>query len=141
MIGWAAVNDSVGWGAVVLFGVVFLWTPPHFWALAIKYRDDYAAAKVPMLPVVATERTVARRIVGYSYAMVAVSLLLWPVAHTGLIYPGAAALAGAAFLWQAHALQRRVAAGNPARSMVLFQSSITYLTVLFVAVAVDALVH
>jgi heme o synthase len=141
MIGWAAVNDSVGWGAVILFGVVFLWTPPHFWALAIKYRDDYATANVPMLPVVASERTVATRIVGYSYAMVGVSLLLWPVAHTGWIYPCVAALTGGRFLWQAHALRRRVIAGQPTRSMVLFQGSITYLTVLFVAVAVDALLH
>jgi protoheme IX farnesyltransferase len=131
----------VGWGAVVLFAVVFLWTPPHFWALAIKYRDDYATAQVPMLPVVASEQTVARRILGYAYAMVAVSLALWPVAHTGWIYPGIAVLAGAAFLWQAHGLHRRVRAGRPARSMVLFQASITYLTVLFLAVAIDALLH
>jgi protoheme IX farnesyltransferase len=141
MIGWAAVTDSVGWGAAVLFAVVFLWTPPHFWALAIKYRDDYATANVPMLPVVATELTVATRILAYSYAMVGVSLLLWPVAHTGWIYPCIAALAGGAFLRQAHGLRRRVVAGEPARSMLLFQASITYLTVVFAAVAVDALVH
>jgi protoheme IX farnesyltransferase len=141
MIGWAAVNDSVGWGAVVLFGIVFLWTPPHFWALAIKYRDDYATANVPMLPVVAPERTVARHILGYAYAMVAVSLALWPVARTGWIYPAVAILAGAGFLWQAHALHRRVTAGQPARSMALFQASITYLSVLFLGVAIDALVH
>jgi protoheme IX farnesyltransferase len=140
LIGWAAVTGTVGWGAAVLFGVVFLWTPPHFWALAIKYRDDYARANVPMLPVVATEATVASRIVAYSYAMVAVSLLLWPVAHTGLVYPCVAALAGAAFLWQSHALLGRVRRGQPARSIVVFQWSITYLSVLFVAVAVDALV-
>jgi protoheme IX farnesyltransferase len=141
IIGWSAVTGSVGWGAVVLFAVVFLWTPPHFWALAMKYRDDYARAGVPMLPVVADEATVTRRIVGYSYAMVAVSLLLWPAAHTGLAYPLVAAVAGAAFIHQAHALSRRVRSGEPARSIVLFQWSISYLTVLFLAVALDAVLR
>jgi protoheme IX farnesyltransferase len=138
VIGWAAVTGSVGWGALVLFGVVFLWTPPHFWALAMKYRSDYARARVPMLPVVATPVAVARRIVAYSIAMVAVSLLLWPVAHTGALYPIVAGVAGAGFLWQAFALHGRVRQGFEARSMKLFQWSITYLTLVFVAVAADA---
>lgn len=141
IIGWTAVTGSVGWGAIVLFAVVFLWTPPHFWSLAIKYRDDYARAGVPMLPVVADEGTVVRRIIGYSYAMVAVSLLLWPAASTGYVYPAVAVVAGGAFLAQAHAMSARVRRGEPSRSMVLFQWSISYLTVLFLAVAVDALVR
>jgi protoheme IX farnesyltransferase len=139
LIGWSAVTGTVGWGAVVLFGVVFLWTPPHFWALAMKYRDDYARADVPMLPVVADATTVARRILAYAYAMVALSLLLWPVARTGWIYPAVAVLAGAAFLRQAHALLGRVRRGVEPRSIQVFQWSITYLSVLFLAVAVDAL--
>ena len=92
LIGWTAVTGELAWAPVVLFLVVFFWTPPHFWALAIRYREDYAAAEVPMLPVVAGARTVARQIVAYSYVMVATSLLLWPVAGTGWFYPSAAVL-------------------------------------------------
>jgi len=135
LIGWAAVTGSLAWAPVVLFLVIFLWTPPHFWALAMQYRDDYAAAGVPMLPVVATPKQVAARIVGYSWLMVLVSLLLWPVAHTGLLYPLVAAAAGAAFLVEAHRLQRRVGRGEPARPLRLFHNSISYLSVLFLAVA------
>ncbi len=141
LIGWAAVRDSIGWAPIVLFLVVFLWTPPHFWALAVRYRDDYARAGVPMLPVVATEAEVADRIVWYSWAMVAASFALWPVAHTTLVYPLAAAVVGAAFLREAHGLRARAHAGLPAKSMRLFHWSITYLSVLFLAVAVDALVQ
>jgi heme o synthase len=141
LIGWSAVTDSVGWPPVVLFAVVFLWTPPHFWALAMQFRDDYAAAGVPMLPVVATRQHVVSRIVLYSWAMVAVSLLLWPVAGTTPLYPAVAVLAGGAFLQQVHALQSRVRAGLPPRPTRVFHASISYLTVLFVAVALDALVQ
>ena len=88
LIGWTAVTGSLGWPPVVLFLVVFFWTPPHFWSLAIRYRDDYAAADVPMLPVVAPAATVGRRIVLYTWLTVATSLLLWPVASTGLVLPG-----------------------------------------------------
>jgi protoheme IX farnesyltransferase len=139
VIGWSAVTGTVGWPAVLLFAVVFLWTPPHFWALAMRFKDDYAAAGVPMLPVVATPEVVARRIVVYSWLMVAVSLLLVPVGHTGFIYLVAAAGAGAWFLLEAHALLRRVQRGKPAKTMRLFHLSITYLTLLFLAVAVDQL--
>jgi heme o synthase len=142
LIGWAAVTGSLSWAPVVLFGVVFLWTPPHYWPLAMRFRDDYAAAGVPMLPVVADARAVATRIVGYSWAMVLVSLALWPVAGTGPLYPAVAALVGGAFLVEAHALARRATRGVPGpalRPMRLFHGSITYLTLLFVAVAVDPL--
>src|SRR5674476_1605402 len=86
LIGWSAVPGRLGWAPVVLFLVVFLWTPPHFWALAMQFKGDYAAARIPMLPVVATEEVVTDRIVVYSWAMVATSLLLWPVARTGPLY-------------------------------------------------------
>ena len=142
MIGWTAVTGSLAWAPVVLFMVVFFWTPPHFWALAIRYREDYAAADVPMLPVRAGARTVARQIVAYSYLMVATSLLLWPVADTGWFYPAAAAVLGAAFLVESHLLLRRadgtdeVSALKPMR---LFHWSNMYLSLLFVAVALDPL--
>ena len=93
LIGWTAVTGELAWAPVVLFLVVFFWTPPHFWALAIRYREDYAAADVPMLPVKAGAKTVARQIVVYSYVMVATSLLLWPVAGTGWFYPVVAVVA------------------------------------------------
>jgi protoheme IX farnesyltransferase len=140
LIGWSAVTGTVGWPAVLLFAVVFFWTPPHFWALAIKFRDDYAAAGVPMLPVVVPLPVVARRILGYSYAMVATSLALVPVAGTGPGYLVAATLLGGWFLVEAHRMGRRVRSGADARPMRLFHMSITYLTLLFAAVAVTALV-
>jgi heme o synthase len=139
LIGWAAVRGDVGWPAVVLFAVVFLWTPPHFWALAIRFRDDYAAAGVPMLPVVASPAAVTRRIVVYSWAMVAASLLLIPFG-AGPVYAGAAVLLGAGFLVEAHRLDRRVRRGEPAKPLTLFHASISYLTLLFVAVALSQLV-
>jgi heme o synthase len=140
LIGWSAVTGRVGWPAVVLFGVVFFWTPPHFWALAMKFRDDYAAAGVPMLPVVADASVVVRKIVGYSYAMVAASLLLVPVGRAGWLYLAAALALGAWFVAEAHALHRRVRAGGPLRPMRLFHLSTTYLTLLFVALAVGQFV-
>ena len=136
LIGWSAVTGNVGWPAVVLFGIIFFWTPPHFWALAMKFKDDYAAAGVPMLPVVAEASVVARQIVWYSYAMVATSLLLGPVGNAGWLYFGSAVVLGAIFLREAHALQGRILRGDNARPMVLFHWSITYLTLLFAAVAV-----
>jgi len=140
VIGWSAVTGTVGWPALLLFLVVFLWTPPHFWALAMRFKDDYAAAGVPMLPVVATPLVVAGRITVYSYLMVAVSLVLVPVADLGVIYLASALGSGGWFLVEAHALQRRVAKGRPAKTMRLFHLSITYLTLVFLAVAVDQLV-
>jgi protoheme IX farnesyltransferase len=140
LIGWAAVTGELAWAPVVLFLVIFFWTPPHYWPLSLRFVDDYAAAGVPMLPVVAPVRVVARQIVLYSWAMVLASLALVPVAHTTAFYAVAAAAVGAGFLAEAHALQRRVASGRrDVRPMRLFHGSITYLTLLFVAVAIDPL--
>jgi protoheme IX farnesyltransferase len=144
LIGWTAVTDRLAWAPVVLFLVVFFWTPPHFWALAIRYRDDYAAAGVPMLPVTARATVVARQIVVYSYVMVATSLLLWPVARTGWLYPVAASALGAAFLVEAHRLLARAAASDDVvelKPMRLFHWSNMYLSLLFVAVALTTLIH
>ena len=107
LIGWTAVTGSLSWVPVVLFLVVFFWTPPHTWALALRYREDYAGVDVPMLPVVAPAAEVGRQIVLYSVAMVATSLLLWPVASTGWLYPVAASVLGAVFLVQAVLMWRR----------------------------------
>jgi protoheme IX farnesyltransferase len=142
LIGWSAVTNSLSWAPWVLFGVIFLWTPPHYWPLSMRYREDYDRAGVPMLSVVASPATVARQVVVYAWAMVVCSLLLWPIADTGLIYLGMAVLVGAAFLLEAHRLLARARAGEPALApMRLFHLSITYLTLLFVAVAVDPLVY
>jgi heme o synthase len=140
LIGWAAVTGSLAWAPVVLFGIVFFWTPPHFWALAIRFKDDYARARVPMLPVVATPLQVARRIVGYTWLTVGTSLLLWPLA-TSWIYGAVALAAGAWFLRGAHGLLARVRRGEPAKALPLFHLSNSYLAVVFVGVAVDALVR
>jgi protoheme IX farnesyltransferase len=138
LIGWSAVTNSVSWAAVVLFAVIFFWTPPHFWALAIRFRDDYASAGVPMLPVVATPAAVSIRIVIYSYVMVATSLLLaWPLGASGAVYGGSAVVLGAVFLREAHLLHRRVRRGDDVSPMRLFHWSITYLSLLFLAVALD----
>ena len=140
LIGWAAVTGSLSWAPFVLFLVIFLWTPPHYWPLSMRFEDDYAAAGVPMLPVVATDLAVAQRVVAYSWAMVAASLLLVPVAPTGPVYAVSAVLLGGVFLLEAHRLLGRAKAGvvgaglNPMR---LFHFSITYISLLFVAVAVD----
>ena len=134
LIGWSAVTGTVGWPAAVLFAIVFLWTPPHFWALALKFRDDYAAAGVPMLPVVKSAGSVANRILYYSYAMVAASLVLTPAA--GPVYLAVALLAGAVFLREAHRLRGAVLAGTPAKPLRLFHHSISYLAVVFAAAAV-----
>ncbi len=140
LIGWSAVTGGLDWPAWILFGVIFFWTPPHYWPLSLRFSADYAAARVPMLPVVAEQGRVARHIVVYSWAMVLVSLLLVPVGGMGAIYAVAAGILGAVFLWEAHALQRRVAHGRDAQPMRLFHGSITYLSLLFLAVAIDPLV-
>jgi protoheme IX farnesyltransferase len=143
LIGWTAVTDSLSWAPVVLFGVVFFWTPPHTWALALRYREDYANVDVPMLPVVRPARVVARQIVAYSWVMVATSLLLWPVAGTGVFYTVAAVVLGAVFLVQAHRLLARARDTEDLsviRPMHLFHSSNLYLSLLFVAVALDPLI-
>lgn len=139
LIAWAAVTGTLGPEAWLLFGVVFLWQPPHFYALALRFRDDYARAGVPMLPVVASARRVAVECVAYSWATVAVSLVLWPVA-TSPLYGAVAVVAGAVLVTEAHRLHRRSVRDQPLRPMRLFHWSVTYLAVLFIAVAVDALV-
>ncbi|WP_018686123.1 heme o synthase [Actinokineospora enzanensis] len=136
VIGWSAVTGDVAWPALVMFGVIFFWTPPHFWALAMKFRDDYAAAGVPMLPVVATPRHVARQIVIYSWVMVLWSLLLVPA--TGWVYAAFAVLAGGWFLLFAHRLYASVRRDEPSNPMKLFHLSNTYLTLVFVSLAVDS---
>jgi heme o synthase len=141
LIGWSAVTGSLAWAPVVLFAVVFFWTPPHFWALAIRYREDYARAGVPMLPVVASPRRVAREIVAYSWLTAAVSLVLWPLA-TGWVYGVLALAAGAALIVAAHRLLARTKDGaNAKAAMQLFHLSNSYLAFLFVAVAVDTFVR
>jgi protoheme IX farnesyltransferase len=137
LVGWAAVTGRVSLPAIVLFAVIFFWTPPHFWALAMKFRDDYAAANVPMLPVVAPATEVTGKILGYSYVMVAVTLALVP--YAGWLYGACALGLGAWFLVEAHALRGRVVAGDAPAPMRLFHRSIAYLTLLFTAVAVTAL--
>jgi heme o synthase len=137
LVGWAAVTGRVSWAAGVLFAVIFFWTPPHFWALAIKFRDDYAAAKVPMLPVVATPAAVAKKILLYSYAMVAATLLLTPDA--GWVYGCCAAILGGWFLAEAHRLRSRIGTAGGSAPMRLFHLSIVYLTLLFAVVALTAL--
>ncbi|WP_297104619.1 heme o synthase [Tessaracoccus sp.] len=142
LIGWTAVTGSVAWPPLILFGIVFLWTPPHTWALAFRYRDDYAAAGVPMLPVVKPAPYVAAQIFWYSLATVAVSLLLWPATPTGWLYPAAAAAFGAVLLWEAAQLWRRARAGLEVaqlKAMRLFHWSNTYLALIFLAVALDPL--
>jgi protoheme IX farnesyltransferase len=144
LIGWTAVTDHLAWPPVVLFLVVFFWTPPHTWALALRYREDYAGVDVPMLPVVARAEVVGRQIVLYSWVMVATSLLLWPVAGTGLLYPVVAAALGAVFLVQAHRMWGRTRGTEDLsviRPMVLFHASNLYLSLLFVAVALEPLLH
>jgi protoheme IX farnesyltransferase len=140
LIGWAAVTNSLSWTPWVLFAVIFFWTPPHYWPLSLRFREDYANAGVPMLPVVAGQGVVARQIVAYSWLMVAATLVLWAVAPMTWVYGAVAIVAGASFLFEAHALQSRVRAGrDDVRAMRLFHGSITYLTVVFLAVAVDPL--
>ena len=141
LIGWSAVTGSLSWTPLVLFAVIFFWTPPHYWPLSMRFRADYAAAGVPMLPVVAEPVAVARQVVAYSWVMVATSLLLWPVAGTTPFYGVAALILGAGFLREAYVLLARAndaTAVEPA-AMRLFHGSITYLTLLFVAVGVDPL--
>jgi protoheme IX farnesyltransferase len=138
LIGWSAVTNSLDWAPVVLFAVIFYWTPPHFWALAIRYRDDYAKADVPMLPVVASLRTTATRILLYTLLLWALTLLFAPVAGMGDLYLGAALLLGGIFTLYAVRLLRD---SSPQVAMRLFTWSISYITLLFGAMAVDQLVR
>ena len=138
LVGWTAVTNSLDWPPVVLFAVIVYWTPPHFWALAIRYREDYAAAEVPMLPVVVGFRRTAKRIMFYSVLLWGLTLLMVPVAELGFVYLTAALLLGGGFCWLAVGL---VVSSTPERAMRLFTYSITYLTLLFAAMAVDELVR
>ncbi len=138
LVGWTAVTNSLDWPPVVLFAVIFYWTPPHFWALAIRYRDDYARAHVPMLPVVASLRTTAVRIVLYTLLLWALTLVFAPVAGMGAIYIAAALALGAVFTWLAVGLLRD---SSPQAAMRVFTWSITYITLLFGAIALDQLVR
>jgi protoheme IX farnesyltransferase len=137
LVGWAAVRDSVGWAPVVLFALMFVWTPPHFWALAIRYRDDYKSVDVPMMPVVTTFKRTAAQILAYSVLVAVVSLLFGWTAGLGPLYWASAAVLGGVFCGMAYRLWR-----NPteAVAMSLFHWSITYVTLLFVAMGADQLI-
>jgi protoheme IX farnesyltransferase len=144
LIGWTAVTGEVAWPPMVLFLIVFFWTPPHTWALALRYREDYAGVDVPMLPVVAAPREVGRQIVLYTWATVATSLLFVPIAHTGWVYPVVAVVLGVGFLLEAHRMWRRATRSEELAEiapMRLFHISNLYLALLFVSVAVDPLLR
>ena len=136
LVGWAAVTGTVGWQAIVLFLVIFFWTPPHTWALAMRYKEDYAAAGVPMLPVVATEHQVTRQIVAYTWLTVFATLALVPAA--GIVYAVVALCAGAWFLYMAHQLYAGVRRGESVKPLRLFLQSNNYLAVVFCGLAVDS---
>ena len=146
LIGWSAVTNSLAWPALILFLIVFFWTPPHYWPLSMRFKDEYEAAGVPMLPVVAKDVAVARQVVLYSWATVAISFAMVPVASMGWIYLVVAGLSGGLFLIEAHKLLARAKAPNNVtadslKPMRLFHYSISYLTILFMAVAFDPLLH
>jgi protoheme IX farnesyltransferase len=139
LIGWAAVTGSLTWTPVILFGIVFLWTPAHYWPLSMKYRDDYQSVGVPMLAVVRGRSTVGLQVVLYAWATIACSLLLIPIAQMGILYTATAILAGGWFLFESHALYAAAIHHREVRPMRVFHSSISYLTLLFVAVGIDPL--
>jgi protoheme IX farnesyltransferase len=134
LVGWAAATGNVTIPALLLFVIVFVWTPPHFWALALLIKDNYKAAGVPMLPVVKGDKETARQIVLYSIGLVAVTLLPWAWGTVGLLYLASALALGAVFLWLAELLRRET---TPRRAMLLFHYSLLYLALLFVAMALD----
>ena len=138
LVGWSAVTNSLSWTPWLLFLVIFLWTPPHFWALAIKHREDYTAAGVPMLPVVESHEKVIQSMILYTIALTIASLIIVPVGHLGWVYGISAAVLGSAFLWGTIALGRT---NSPSASMKLFSFSISYISVLFVALTVDVFVR
>ncbi len=144
LIGWAAVTGSLSWAPVILFGIVFLWTPPHYWPLSMRYRDDYASVSVPMLAVVRGRSVVGLQVVLYAWATVACSLLLIPVAGMGILYSVVAVAAGGWFVIEAHrlyaaALRFPTASSGDVKPMRVFHASITYLTLVFLAVGIDPL--
>jgi protoheme IX farnesyltransferase len=143
LVGWAAVTNSLTWTPVLLFLVIFIWTPPHFWALAVRYRDDYEAANVPMMPVVTSLRHTTLEILIYSVLMWALTVLIGPTAHLGVVYAVSATVLGGLFTFYAVRLYRHalVDKADVGEAMRLFHFSITYLTALFVLMAVDVLVR
>lgn len=142
VIGWAAVRGTVEWPAIVLFTVIFLWTPPHYWPLSMKYKRDYQEAEVPMLGAVASARLVSNQVVLYAWATVACSLLLVPMGWAGIVYTAVAVGVGGWFVWECHVLQREAQRPDfeDRKAMKVFHLSITYLTLLFIALAVDPFV-
>lgn len=141
LIGWAAVTNELAPAALVLFLIIFLWTPPHYWPLSIRYKQDYTDAGVPMLPVVRNNQTVGVQIILYAWALVASTLLLIPVASMGLIYTFTAFATGSWFVMEAYRLYRQAVAGEISNPMRLFHGSISYLTLLFIAIAIDPLLY
>jgi protoheme IX farnesyltransferase len=139
LIGWAAVTGELNATAWVLFLIVFLWTPPHYWPLSLRYKTEYNEAGVPMLPVVRNNKTVGVQIVLYAWALVASTILLVPIGEMGLIYAATALLGGVFFLLESHRLNAEAKIGEITKPMRLFHGSITYLTVLFIAIALDPL--
>jgi protoheme IX farnesyltransferase len=139
LIGWAAVTNEVSITAWILFLIIFLWTPPHYWPLSMRYLDDYREAGVPMLPVVAKNEVVGRQIILYAWAYLAATLLLIPIAGMGVVYTAVALIAGAWFTWESHRLYAEARVGIPKNPMRLFHGSISHLTLLFVAIAIDPL--
>jgi len=138
MIGWSAVTGTIGWPALVMFAIIFFWTPPHTWALAMRYKDDYKAAGVPMLPAVATERQVTKQILIYTWLTVLATLAL--ALATGWLYAAVAVVAGVWFLAMAHQLYAGVRAGESVKPLRLFLQSNNYLAVVFCALAVDSVI-
>lgn len=139
LIGWAAVTNELSWTPLILFLIIFLWTPPHYWPLAMRYKDDYSDAGVPMLPVVRGVKTVSLQINLYAWALVASTLMLIPVAQMGVVYSSVAVISGIWFIGASYQLHRQALAGDVSKPMRLFHGSITYLTLLFIAIALDAL--
>lgn len=141
LIGWAAVTNELAPAAWVLFLIIFLWTPPHYWPLSLRYKQDYTDAGVPMLPVVRNNQTVGVQIILYAWALVASTLLLIPVASMGIIYTITALATGTWFVIESYRIYRQAIIGEIANPMRLFHGSISYLTLLFIAIAVDPLLY
>jgi protoheme IX farnesyltransferase len=141
LIGWAAVTGSLSWAPVILFGIVFLWTPPHYWPLSMRFKEDYASVNVPMLAGVRGRTTVGLQVVLYAWATVACSLLLIPIASMGVLYAVVAVLSGAWFLLESHRLYASAIRVGDVKPMRVFHASITYLTLVFLAVGLDPLLH
>ncbi|MEU6551320.1 heme o synthase [Streptomyces sp. NPDC046915] len=141
LIAWAAATGSLSWTALSLFLVVFFWQPPHFWALAVKYRDDYSRAGIPVLPVVASIRRVLTESVVHSWLMVTASVAVWPLTPTTPLYGVTSVVLGGVFLFQVHGLHKAARSGQEPRTMRLFHTSIVYLTLLFLALAADSLLR